>query len=325
MALQWASNSATDFTNLDFGATFQGSSTVTSEPAATIVFPSLDFTIGTTAFHRPSHDLGIDTLVKIEGSGHTTYLWGTGFTFAADGALTGGTITALETWQTATFASDVSLGGFHLDVAVFLAAAHTPATSDDALMVRHLFHGNDSWTGSTESDRIMMGGGKDYYKDGDFGTFDTVFGGAGDDYFAGFDGGRFLGGNGNDLLVNDFTLARLRGGEGHDTLEGGSDRDRMAGGAGADSFLFLADHGHDVVADFTRNADKLVMVNFAASMADLNIVQHGGDTRISFGTWSVLLKNVDSASLTDSDFVFNHPDFLNDGLIAFYTGWDYLP
>jgi Ca2+-binding RTX toxin-like protein len=170
-----------------------------------------------------------------------------------------------------------------------------------------------------------MGGGKDYYKDGDFGTFDTVFGGAGDDYFDGFDGGRLVGGAGNDVVVNYFTLGQLLGGAGDDVLEGGSDRDVMTGGSGADKFLFLADHGHDVVKDFTQGADKLVMVDFAASIADLTIRQQDGDARISFGGWSVLLKGVDSSTLTDSDFVFVQPNILQDAIDAFYAGWDFLP
>jgi hypothetical protein len=97
----------------------------------------------------------------------------------------------------------------------------------------------------------------------------------------------------------------------------------LVGGAGADKFLFLADHGHDVVNDFTQGDDKLVMVDFAASMTDLTIAQKGSDTRISFGAWSVLLKRVDSSTLTDSDFVFGQPGVLQDGIDAFYAGWDY--
>lgn len=305
MPKQWVTNSATDFTALDFSSAFHGSGTVSSTPYSSVFAP------------------GADTIVTVTGPGQTATLMGTGFTFDAGGALTGGTILGLEVWETEAYNNNVMISYIRLDVADFLAVATTATLDDDAVLARDLFSGNDRWTGSTENDLIVMGGGKDYYMDGDYGTFDTVFGGAGDDYFDGFDGGRLVGGAGDDVVVNYFTLGRLRGGMGDDTLQGGSDRDILTGGSGADMFLFRSGQGRDVVKDFAIGTDKLVMVDFAGSMADLTILQQGSDTRIGFGAGSVLLKGIDSATLTDSDFVFGQPDVLQNAIDAFYAGWDY--
>ena len=307
MPYQWVTNSATDFTALYFSAAFQGSPAVSSAAYSSVFAP------------------GADTIVTVVGATQTATLMGTGFIFDAGGALTGGTILGLEVWETEAYDNNVKISYINLDVEDFMAIAATATLADDAVLARHLFRGNDYWTGSTENDLIVMGAGKDYYMDGDWGTFDTVFGGAGDDYFDGFDGGRLVGGAGNDLVVNYFTLGRMRGGTGDDTLQGGSDRDVMTGGSGADMFLFRVGQGRDVVKDFTQGADKLVMVNFAASIADLTIIQQGSDTKISFGPGSVLLKGVDSATLSDSDFVFGEPTLLQDAIDAFYAGWDFLP
>ena len=306
MSVQWVSNSATDFANLDFSTAFQGSGAVSSAAYSSVFAP------------------GADTIVTVTGLGQTATLMGTGFTFDAGGMLTGGTILGLEVWETGTFDQNVMISYFSLEVVDFLAVAATATLADDAVLARHLFRGNDQWNGSTESDLIVMGGGKDHYMDGDFGTFDTVFGGAGDDYIEGFDGGRLVGGTGNDVVVNYFTLGRLRGGAGDDTLQGGSDHDVMTGGSGADRFLFRSGQGHDVVRDFAQGEDKLVMVDFAASMADLSIWQQGSDTRIGFGVGSVLLKGIDSATLTESDFVFGQQTLLQDAIDAFYAGWDFV-
>jgi hypothetical protein len=78
----------------------------------------------------------------------------------------------------------------NLTVVDVLAVALSATLVDDAVKARAMLHGNDQRVGPTENDLIVMGGCKDTCKDGDFGTFDTVFSGAGDDYLDGFDGGR---------------------------------------------------------------------------------------------------------------------------------------
>ncbi len=159
----------------------------------------------------------------------------------------------------------------------------------------------------------------------DFGGSDLIRGGRGDDFIQTGNGDDTVyGGAGNDILTNFATNAHLYGGAGDDTLQGGWDNDHMTGGAGADCFCFLSDQGRDSVADFTHGEDRLVLLDFATSKADLTIVQSGADTRISFGDWSVLLRNVDHTVLTKGDFVFGQPDFLDAAKIAFFTGWDYI-
>lgn len=321
MAFLNYTNTAVDMYNLNFNALFAGETTTNAAANPPLHSVPLYFSVGGVEYQTPSHEVPVDTVVQIFGVSQTAILFGHDFEYDAQGTVTAGTINDLI--LTANETSSFDLLGADLSVADYLAVAATTSNADDFQLLRHLMHGNDLVLASDKDDNLVMGAGKDLFAD--YGGSDKVSGGQGDDWISSGNGADTLrGGTGNDILTNFATNAHLHGGAGDDTLMGGWDRDHLSGGSGADSFLFIADHGHDVITDFAQGEDRLVMLDFATGVADLTIVQQAADTRISFGHWSVLLKGVDHSTLTDADFVFGQPDFLNTGEIAFFTGWDYI-
>lgn len=156
--------------------------------------------------------------------------------------------------------------------------------------------GNDSLNGGTDNDRLYGDAGNDQMR-GDAGA-DQLSGGAGDDrlyggattdfLIGGLDNDRLYGGLGNDRLTGDAgadSLAgeagndRLYGGAGNDRLYGGADSDRIDGGAGndlltgglggRDVFVFTADAGRDVIADFDNVGDRIDLRSYTATSAEL--------------------------------------------------------
>ncbi len=100
------------------------------------------------------------------------------------------------------------------------------------------------------------------------------------------------GGNGDD---------RLYGEAGNDTLWGGAGNDTLTGGAGADLFVVTAGSGADTVADFQVGVDHIDATAFGAYQS---IAQQGGSTLVTFADGStLLLSNVNAASVTDASFV----------------------
>ncbi len=117
----------------------------------------------------------------------------------------------------------------------------------------NMFATDDVFIGNRFADYIEAGLGND-----------TAFGSLGNDTLLGQDGTDSLsGGMGQDVLA---------GGTGADRLSGGMGRDFMSGAAGADSFVFttMADMATtgaaaDIITDFTRGADKIVLTDIDAS------------------------------------------------------------
>ncbi len=112
---------------------------------------------------------------------------------------------------------------------------------------------------------------------------DTITGNAGNN--------RLESGAGNDSLV---------GGAGGDTLIGGAGSDRLFGGTGADRFVFGNLEGTDRVQDFEQGVDRLRFLH-AESFADLVFGAFG---TVSFGGTTVQLTGVNTALLTEADFIF---------------------
>jgi Ca2+-binding RTX toxin-like protein len=122
-----------------------------------------------------------------------------------------------------------------------------------------LFAGDDALGGGNVGDTIFGFGGNDAISGN--GGWDRLFGNAGND--------TLMGGRGND---------QLRGGDQRDILNGGAGRDVLTGGRGADSFDFSRDgvfgdpqggvgtSRRDVVTDFTRGVDKLVIDDYAETL-----------------------------------------------------------
>ncbi|WP_436798526.1 calcium-binding protein, partial [Mesorhizobium escarrei] len=99
---------------------------------------------------------------------------------------------------------------------------------------------------------------------------------------------------------------RLDGRGGSDRLVGGLGADILTGGTGNDSFVFAAGHGHDTVTDVDLSGDDLLEISGYQNYSELR--QVGSDTLVVFSdSDSVLLKDVTSASLSSSDFVWTDP------------------
>jgi len=157
------------------------------------------------------------------------------------GALDAGTttsITVTEYYQK----SDGSYGsrGVAAITGLSLDAAYSWDLADMAswsTLQEYIFSGNDTFTGSTESDLLYGYGGNDQISGGD--GQDLLSGGAGNDSLSG--------GSGADSMV---------GGDGNDTLDGGTSRDSMEGGLGNDTYY--VDRISDVVTELAdAGTDKV--------------------------------------------------------------------
>lgn len=115
----------------------------------------------------------------------------------------------------------------------------------------------------------------------------------------------FLGMGGNDTLI---------GGAGGDGLNGGTGNDKLTGGADDDVFEFNTGFGRDTITDFnsrTGEHDTLDLKDVAAIrsydqlLSEGRISQSGSDVHIDAANGDmIILKNVDIASLSASDFLF---------------------
>jgi hypothetical protein len=69
------------------------------------------------------------------------------------------------------------------------------------------------------------------------------------------------------------------------------------GGAGIDTFVFIADHGHDLIKGFQIGQDHLVLDVSVKLMTDLKVAQTTtGDLVIQHGAESITLLGVDPHS-----------------------------
>jgi Ca2+-binding RTX toxin-like protein len=146
--------------------------------------------------------------------------------------------------------------------------------------------GDDLINGSKGKDTIAAGSGHD-----------TVYGQGGNDTLYGEDGNdKLYGGTGSDIL---------NGNDGDDRLMGDAGWDTLTGGRGKDTFAFASGWGTDTITDFKHGTDKLDLKAVANldSFAQLSLVQSGFDTKVGFGSDYIVLKNVDVATLTTTDFL----------------------
>lgn len=132
---------------------------------------------------------------------------------------------------------------------------------------------------------------------------DRIFGNDGDNMLWGNGGSDLLDGRGGD----DY----LDGGRGDDTIDGGTGDDILAGGADADRFDFqrhdsAMDFGHDVITDFERGLDKILVddtVSYAAIRDAMR--QVGDDVVITFDADnSITLEDYRIGYLSSADFLF---------------------
>ncbi|MGL4967259.1 MAG: M10 family metallopeptidase C-terminal domain-containing protein [Inquilinus sp.] len=125
--------------------------------------------------------------------------------------------------------------------------------------------------------------------------------------------GLLFGGKGNDFIVGSSSWDFLVGGAGDDRLIGRHSDDWLMGGAGNDIFAYSERwFGHDTIADFDTNGDRIDLSYL--NVADIDslrpfMTQDGSDVVIDLGSIgfeeSIRIENVALASLSNADFVFN--------------------
>ena len=113
------------------------------------------------------------------------------------------------------------------------------------------------------------------------GDANRLKGGKDDDLVQGLDGDdRLAGRAGDDVVIGGEGNDRLFGGRGEDDLIGGSGDDTLVGGKGDDRFRFdpsNLDEGDDVIRDFGKGADQVVLNAADVARADPDILAAGGD------------------------------------------------
>ncbi|MGQ9365837.1 matrixin family metalloprotease [Azospirillum sp. A39] len=188
--------------------------------------------------------------------------------------------------------------------------------------------GNDGALGGTGSDWLQGDGGSDtLYGNQDRDTLlggdaaDTLFGGQGEDWADGGAGSDVVYGNlANDLLVGGDGWDTLFGGQGDDVLYGGDavdalfgnlGNDTLEGGAGSDYFYAGHNGGVDIVTDFERLGDWLIVPRHVngtdiATAADVVARAHdvAGGVAIDLGGGNaVVLLGLNAATLNVWDFL----------------------
>lgn len=168
--------------------------------------------------------------------------------------------------------------------------------------------GNDTVTGSTDSELILGNDGQD-----------SISGGAGNDTLIGGKDNDFVdGGIGNDLVRGDLDADNVRGGDGNDSLFGGRgtdqlfgdagddflsgdrDTDTLTGGEGSDIFALAIGGGLDIITDFGNGSD-FIQVPAGVSISDILIESSSAFTLLSLrstGEPLAQLNNVTASSIT---------------------------
>ena len=172
--------------------------------------------------------------------------------------------------------------------------------------------GNDLIFGNTENDLIdgcagddtLYGGQDNDTVIGNTGN-DIVNGDLGDDVLYGNTGIDFLrGGDGNDSVYAGKDNDVLNGELGNDFLEGDIGNDTLTGGDGLDRFLLVSGKGSDLITDFRKGEDLLVLGS-GLVFQQLSFTQSGNTALIGVaGTGELLatLAGVDVTTLTQQDF-----------------------
>jgi Ca2+-binding RTX toxin-like protein len=110
------------------------------------------------------------------------------------------------------------------------------------------------------------------------------------------------GNEGNDILNAGQGDDVLAGGKGDDFLDGDAGNDTLIGGFGNDRFMLQKGTGADVIADFVRGQDMMVLAG-GLSFQQLSFSGGAGVTLIRTGDELIAtLNGVDSSLITASDF-----------------------
>ena len=194
--------------------------------------------------------------------------------------------------------------------------------------------------GTDAADLLVGGSGMDEMHGGGDGDIldacagnDVLYGGAGYDLLIGGAGNDELhGGEGRDTLDGGTGNDELRGGADDDILDGAGGEDIVVGGLGndtlwgdrcagqsADTFVFEEGHGDDTIKDFADGMDRIDLSAFEGidDLADLSIMQEGGDVVIDLTDWNggtITLENFVLDDLDNGDFVFHDTSSTVDGI-----------
>ena len=144
--------------------------------------------------------------------------------------------------------------------------------------------GRDELFGDRGRDTLEGGGGADVLNGGRGGDAlgggrhgDVLLGGGGSDVLRGGAGADVLrGGRGSDDMLGQAGDDTLFGGGGRDELTGGRGDDVLFGGAGDDSFRFAAGDGDDVIRDFGKGDDAVVIADLGSRRAILDAAEERG-------------------------------------------------
>lgn len=155
--------------------------------------------------------------------------------------------------------------------------------------------GADSFFGGQGDDQVAGGFGEDFL----MGNLDAdlVYGNAGSDIV--------YGNQQNDTLFGGAGADTLYGGQNDDTLEGGKGDDALHGNLGTDQFVFRSDSGVDVIYDFVKGQDTIVVaanINDLAVTTASDLVERvssdaSGNAVIDFGSGNVV--TIDGVSATE--------------------------
>ena len=142
---------------------------------------------------------------------------------------------------------------------------------------------------------------------------------------------RGITGDGDDILTGNAENNLLFGGRGSDTLSGaaGNDwligswgNDDVTGGTGTDRFLIRSgDTGTTTVQDFNLSDDLVTLTGYEglSDISELTILASGSDAQIDLPDGqTVILKNTDPVSLTNSHFEFREEFSLHNVLLNVY-------
>jgi Ca2+-binding RTX toxin-like protein len=116
-------------------------------------------------------------------------------------------------------------------------------------------------------------------------------------------------GVGNDLdnnLTGNAVGNYLLGGGGNDFINGGNGNDVLFGETGNDTFVFNRGAGTDIIGDFTRGQDRIILSEYGLSFAQLQarFVQVGNDGAIYLPNGDVIiLHNIVMSQLTAADIL----------------------
>lgn len=124
----------------------------------------------------------------------------------------------------------------------------------------------------------------------------TRTGAAGDDALTGTDG--------DDILSGGAGADTLSGGDGHDVLVDGSGLDRLTGGAGADRFVLVADGALDIIEDFQRGIDCIVLSapSLLFGEEDIELLSRSWGAEVRIGSEVLRVYSSDGDPLTWDDF-----------------------